>query len=99
MVLTSSGVVNEKNDRLEAYRGIGILPVMVLASSGVVNEKHDRLEAYPTGELLEIMMKPDAVVAEVRIIRERFAAKYNYDMRASGRDARVRSNQGKSPRH
>ena len=35
-------------------------------------------------------MQPDPVVAEIRLIRERLAAQFNYDVRAIGRDARQR---------
>ena len=39
-------------------------------------------------------MQPDPVVTEIRMIRERIAAKFNYDVRAIGRDARQRDATG-----
>ena len=43
------------------------------------------------------MMQPDPVVAEIRMIRERLAAKSGYDVRAIGRDARQRDAVGDRP--
>lgn len=40
------------------------------------------------------MMQPDPVVAEIRLIREQIAAKFNYDVGAIGRDARERDAAG-----
>ena len=39
-------------------------------------------------------MQPDPVVAEIRIIRERLAAKFNDDVAAIGRDAQQRDAAG-----
>ena len=35
-------------------------------------------------------MQSDPIVAEIRLIRERLAAKFGYDVRAIGQDARQR---------
>ncbi len=39
-------------------------------------------------------MSPDPVVAEIRAIRERIAAQFDYDITAIGRDARERDAAG-----
>ena len=39
-------------------------------------------------------MQPDPVVAEIRLIRDRLAAKFDYDIAAIGRDAQQRDAAG-----